>query len=160
MPDTLYAGDKLLDAWLNLTSSLWNTRLVSSMTYNEAHVLGLLMRYGDGAPMTATALIRRTRLLKSQMNKVLTTLETKGFITRTRSLADRRVIELRLTAEGEAAYRREHETAEAILAQLIERIGPEKALAIAHGINDVTAALGEILAADPLSPSNDERKHI
>ena len=79
MDDALYAGDRLLDAWLNLTSTLWNTRLVSSMTYNEAHVLGLLLRHEDGpAPMTATALIARTHLLKSQMNRILTTLESKG----------------------------------------------------------------------------------
>ena len=58
MNDALYAGDKLLDAWLSLTSTLWNTRLVSSMTYNEAHVLGLLLRHEDDpAPMTATVLI-------------------------------------------------------------------------------------------------------
>ena len=64
MDDALYAGDRLLDAWLNLTSTLWNTRLVSSMTYNEAHVLGLLLRHEDDpAPMTATALIARTHLL-------------------------------------------------------------------------------------------------
>ena len=75
MNDVLYAGDKLLDAWLSLTSTLWNTRLVSTMTFNEAHVLGLLLRHRDDpTPMTATALIARTHLLKSQMNKVLTTL--------------------------------------------------------------------------------------
>ena len=64
MNDVLYAGDKLLDAWLSLTSTLWNTRLVSTMTFNEAHVLGLLLRHRDDpTPMTATALIARTHLL-------------------------------------------------------------------------------------------------
>ena len=67
MADKIYAGDKLLDAWLNLTSTLWNTRLVTSMTFNEAHVLGILLRHSSSeSPMTATDLIRRTRLLKSQ----------------------------------------------------------------------------------------------
>lgn len=145
MPDALYAGDKLLDAWLNLTSSLWNTRLVSDMTYNEAHILGLLLRYEQKMPMTATALIRRTRLLKSQMNKVLTTLEGKGYITRTRSAADRRVIELCLTPEGKAAYRKEHERVEAILAGLLARIGADKALSVARDIDEITAALCDIL---------------
>lgn len=149
MSDPLYAGDKLLDAWLNLTSGLWNTRLVSSMTYNEAHVLGLLLRYEASGPMTATALIRRTRLLKSQMNKVLTTLEGKGHITRTRSQGDRRVIELCLTPEGKAAYLSEHQNIEIILGRLVAQIGEEKALRVAHDIDDITRALDGILLASP-----------
>ena len=84
------AGDRLLDAWLSLTSTLWNTRLVSSMTYNECHILGILLRRKE-EPQTATTLIAHTHLLKSQMNKVLTTLEGKGFITRERAQHDRRL---------------------------------------------------------------------
>lgn len=153
--NTLYAGDKLLDAWLNLTSSLWNTRLVTSMTYNEAHILGLLLRYEENGPLSATALTRRTRLLKSQMNKVLTALESQGYITRSRSQADRRVIELRLTPEGKAAYRKEHKNAEVILSRLLEQIGEDRALRVAHDIDDITAVLSDILEDYPLS--NDER---
>lgn len=144
MDQTLNAGNRLLDAWLNLTSTLWNTRLVTSMTYNEAHVLGLLLQHQD-EPMTATGLIARTHLLKSQMNKLLTSLEGKGFITRARALEDRRRVEIRLTPEGEAAYREEHSDVDAILARLIERIGEERALHIAGEIEAVVDALDGIL---------------
>ncbi|MFR2149556.1 MAG: hypothetical protein ACLS7Z_02815 [Christensenellales bacterium] len=41
MPYTPTTGDSLLAATL-LTSTLWNKRLVSTLTYNEAHVLGIL----------------------------------------------------------------------------------------------------------------------
>ena len=44
MPYTPTTGDRLLAAWLSLTSTLWNKRLVSTLTYNEAHVLGILLR--------------------------------------------------------------------------------------------------------------------
>ena len=142
----LYAGDKLLDAWLNLTSTLWNTRLVESMTFNEAHVLGILLRRDDDAlPMTATDLIRRTRLLKSQMNKILTTLEGRGFISRTRAQEDRRMIHIRLTAEGKAAYLEQHKAVESILTQLIERIGAEHALSVAKDLSAITEILDEIV---------------
>lgn len=144
MDQTLNAGNRLLDAWLNLTSTLWNTRLVTSMTYNEAHVLGLLLQHQD-EPMTATGLIARTHLLKSQMNKLLTSLEGKGFITRARALEDRRRVEIRLTPEGEAAYREEHSDVDAILARLLERIGEERALHIAGEIEAVVDALDGIL---------------
>ena len=147
MTDIGYAGEQLLDAWLNLTSTLWNTRIVSSLSYNEAHVMGILLRCSTKeAPMTATDLIRRTRLLKSQMNKVLTTLEGKGFIARARAESDRRLVYIRLTPEGEAAYRAEHADIEALLQQLVGRIGEAQALSLAEQINGLTEALSGLLA--------------
>ncbi|MCI7735721.1 MAG: MarR family transcriptional regulator [Clostridiales bacterium] len=142
--EQLQAGDKLLDAWLNLTSTLWNTRLVVSMPYNEAHVLGLLLRH-CGEPMTATDLIHRTYLLKSQMNKLLTSLESKGFITRVRAKEDKRRIEIRLTPEGVLAYREEHKRVEAILQQLTGRIGAQRALDIAQDLSEIVTLLDDIL---------------
>lgn len=146
MNQSLCAGDALLDAWLNLTSILWNTRLVSSLTYNEAHVMGILLRHSESdQPLTATDLIRSTRLLKSQMNKILTTLERQGFITRSRSESDKRLIYIRLTREGESAYRKEHEGVQAFLTQLIEEIGVERALHIAGELSDITRVLDGIV---------------
>ncbi len=149
MIDIGYAGDKLLDSWLNLTSTLWNTRLVSSLTYNEAHVMGLLLRHSTEAnPMTATDLIHRTRLLKSQMNKILTTLEARGYITRTRSDLDKRMIFIRLTQEGTEAYLEEHKGVNAILNQLISKIGPERALHIAKELGEITEILDGIVSGE------------
>lgn len=147
MTGDLYAGDKLLSAWLSLTSTLWNTRIVSAMTYNEAHVLGLLLRSKrvGGAPLTATDLIRRTHLLKSQMNKVLTTLEGKGYICRVRSKQDKRMAFIHISQEGEEAYSLAHADVDAILAKLLDRIGSERALAIAVEIEDVVCVLDDIL---------------
>ena len=146
MPYTPTTGDRLLAAWLSLTSTLWNKRLVSTLTYNEAHVLGILLRAEDTARVcTATTLIAQTRLLKSQMNKLLTTLENKGYITRTRSSEDKRVIFIALTESGEAAYLAEHAHVEAIVSQLIAQIGEDKAQALTQGINETVAALENIL---------------
>jgi len=149
MTEIGYAGDKLLDSWLNLTSTLWNTRLVSSLTYNEAHVMGLLLRHSMQAnPMTATDLIRRTRLLKSQMNKILTALEERGYITRTRAELDKRMIFIRLTQEGIDAYQAEHKNVEAILDQLVAKIGSERALFIARELGEITEILDNIVSDD------------
>ena len=146
MTDRMYAGDKLLDAWLNLTSTLWNTRLVSSMTFNEAHVLGILLRHqSDEEPMTATDLIRRTRLLKSQMNKIITSLEGRGYVSRVRASLDKRMIHIHLTAEGERAYLEQHKAVEDILEQLIERIGAERALLVAAELSEITEILDDIV---------------
>ena len=146
MTDSIHAGDKLLDAWLNLTSTLWNTRLVTSMTFNEAHVLGILLRHdSEESPMTATDLIRRTRLLKSQMNKILTTLESKHFITRERARGDRRMVYIRLAPAGESAYIQEHAHIDTFLHTLIDRIGETKALLVAEHLNEIIGVLGDLL---------------
>lgn len=146
MTDIGAAGEQLLDAWLNLTSTLWNTRVVSSLTYNEAHVMGILLRRGAAeSPMTATDLIRRTRLLKSQMNKVLTRLEACGFITRARSDQDRRMIHVHLTEEGKTAYLREHKGVEALLRELVDRIGVDRALSVAKDLCGITDVLDAIV---------------
>lgn len=146
MTDSIHAGDKLLDAWLNLTSTLWNTRLVTSMTFNEAHVLGILLRHdSDEAPMTATDLIRRTRLLKSQMNKILTSLEKQGFVSRARASADKRMIHIRLTQEGRSAYLQQHKGVEELLSSLIERFGEERALSVARDLSEITSILDGIV---------------
>ena len=146
MPCTLTTGDRLLAAWLSLTSTLWNKRLVSTLTYNEAHVLGILLRAENtGRTCTATTLIAETRLLKSQMNKVLTTLEGKGFLLRTRSDADKRVILIRLTDAGRAAYLAEHEHIAAILDRLIDALGEDKTRALTDGINEAVSALEHLV---------------
>lgn len=146
MSDITKVADDLLAAWLNLSSTLWNKRLVSTMTYNEAHVLGILLRHKDDAdPMTATDLIRRTRLLKSQMNKILTTLEKQNFISRIRAEADKRLIHIRLTEQGKAAYLKAHQDVEIILSTLIERIGPQRAVHITKEISDLTDVLETIV---------------
>ena len=153
MIDISYAGDKLLDSWLNLTSTLWNTRLVSSLTYNEAHVMGLLLRHSTPeSPMTATDLIRRTRLLKSQMNKILTALESRGFITRTRAEMDKRMFFILLTQEGVDAYLEEHKSVDAILNQLVNKIGPERALYIARELGEITEILDGIVPSEKNAP--------
>ena len=146
MADKIYAGDKLLDAWLNLTSTLWNTRLVTSMTFNEAHVLGILLRHGSSeSPMTATDLIRRTRLLKSQMNKILTTLEKQNYISRERAETDKRLIYIRLTENGKAAYLHEHKNVESILDALVNRLGVERAAHLTKEISALTDVLDTIV---------------
>ena len=144
---THHPGDCLLEAWLSLTSTLWNTRLVSSMSFNECHILGILLRHGEHAqPQTATGLITLTHMLKSQMNKVLTTLEHKGFITRERAQSDRRRVYIRLTEAGRAAYIREHAHIDAVLRKVVERIGESKALTVAQDLKTVTGILDGILA--------------
>ena len=69
-------NDELLSVWLQLTNVIDNERLVEGMPFNEALVCGLL----SGGCRTASELCAETRILKSQMNAILRSLEGKGVI--------------------------------------------------------------------------------
>ena len=79
------------------------------------------------------------------MNKLLTPLEGKGVICRARSEEDKRVILIRLTDAGRAAYLAEHEHIAGILSQLIDTLGEDRAHALTDGINEAVSALEHIV---------------
>lgn len=138
------AGERLLSAWLTLSSTLWNERIVTGMTFNEAFVCNLLSRQDAAQPLTATDLCQRTKLLKSQMNKVLSEMERKGYVQRMRSEKDKRQVLLSLTEAGQTAYAKEHSGISEILHRLVEDLGEEKALHAADIVEEITQSLEKI----------------
>lgn len=119
------SGEMLVEAWLALSSALWNSRVVYDMTFSEVSICNLINR-NPGKTSTATELCRKTGLLKSQMNRVLRAMENKDYLVRVRSQADRRVVYLRLTDVGNAAYQREHKQIMEMVDRLVLEIGPEE----------------------------------
>ena len=120
-------NEELLTVWLRLTSIIDNQRLVSGLPFNEAVVCNLLAKaQQEGRCLTASDLCAHTRILKSQMNAILVSLERKGVIARQRSQQDRRQVELRLLPEGAARYQESHRQSVALAARLAGRMGEEK----------------------------------
>lgn len=124
-------NEELLSAWLELTSVVDNQRLGSdrreALPFNEAVVCSLLAgAQRGGGSLTASELCARTRILKSQMNAILRSLEGKGVIARERSQTDRRCIELRLLPEGCSRYADGHRRALELVDRLIGAMGEEK----------------------------------
>ena len=126
--------EELLAAWLRLTTVIDNQRLAVScaadqprLPFNEAMVCGLLYAaQASGESLTASGLCRRTRILKSQMNAILRSLEGKGVISRRQSQADRRLVELRLLPGGLALYRESHRRSVSMAGRLIDEMGEER----------------------------------
>ena len=127
-------NEELLSAWLHLTNVIDNQRLASGhgsapLPFNEAMVCGLLAQAGEHR-LTASDLCRRTRILKSQMNAILRSLERKGVICRRQSRTDRRRIELELLPEGAALYWENHQRFRALSDRLIGEMGREQAVVL------------------------------
>lgn len=129
-------NEELLNVWLRLTNIIDNQRLAAARTpqekpdalpFNEAMVCGLLAQAAAaGRPVTASGLCRQTRILKSQMNVILRSLEGRGMIVRRRSQTDRRQIELHLLPAGRACYEATHRRALEMTNRLIAGLGPER----------------------------------
>ncbi|MBO5071281.1 MAG: MarR family transcriptional regulator [Roseburia sp.] len=122
-------SEALLSAWLRVSTSVNNSRIVSKLSYNESLVCNLLYRnHRDetAAPMTATLLCQKTKMLKSQMNRTLNQLETRGIIRRERSLEDKRVVHILLNSDALKDYEKQHESIIDILNKIITELGLEE----------------------------------
>lgn len=119
-------NEELLAAWLRLGVVVDNQRLVSEMPFNEVLVCGILLRAQEqGQALTASDLCARTRILKSQMNALLGSLEKKGYLLRRRSQTDLRRVELSLLPVGVERYLESHRQTLALVDRLIDAVGRE-----------------------------------
>ena len=135
-------NEALLEAWLRLSTTVINSRLVSNLSYNESLVCHILYRnLKDGAKkmLTATDLCEKTKILKSQMNRILNKLEEKRMIIRTRSTKDKRQIFVSFNMEQAEEFEKQHRNIMELLNTIIGKIGAkdaEDALRIFHNISD------------------------
>ena len=108
---TAFYQEELLQAWIDMSLRIRGNRLVSGFSFNEIVVCRLLyeQQIRGEKPLTAADLCRRMQLLKSQLNKILTSMEKQELIERVRCQNDRRKIEIRLKPGAEEIYIQAHE---------------------------------------------------
>lgn len=122
-------SEALLGAWLHISTSINNSRIVKTLSYNESLICNYLYRNQldeDAEPMTATKLCNKTKMLKSQMNRTLNQLESKSMIQKERSDVDKRVVYIKLNSEAIKDYEKQHEAIMLILNRIIEELGLER----------------------------------
>ncbi|MBR6628039.1 MAG: MarR family transcriptional regulator [Lachnospiraceae bacterium] len=122
-------GEALLEAWLQLSTAINNSRLVSELSFNESLICNLLyqnLRDDSASRMTATDLCAATKMQKSLMNRTLKQLESKGVISRERSTEDMRRIYIYLNHEQTQKYRIQHNRILDMINELIRQLGPDK----------------------------------
>lgn len=145
MKDT---NEALLSAWLRLSTSVINSRLVTDMSFNESLVCNILYRNLMENPekkITATELCNVTKILKSQMNRILNQLEKKAIIIRERSKDDKRQVFVKMDLLHADAYRRQHEKILKIVDEVISHLGEEKAIETINILTQVSAVTDELL---------------
>ena len=136
--------ERLLSAWLRLAVQISNERVVTDMPFKEALVCNLLSKAPEGK-LTATDLCEQTKTLKSQMNRVLGSMEEKGLIFRERSTVDKRQIDIRLNEEKSGLYRQEHNKNLRLVNAIIEKFGKEKTEGLLEELAYISDVIGEVL---------------
>ena len=118
-------NEKVLDAWLEMTTVINNERITVDLPYNESMICRYLYQNQDQR-VTATDLCNWMRMQKSQMNRTLTAMEKKNLITRVRSQEDHRQIFLTLNASMMQVYQDQHEKIIELVDGIFKKIGYDK----------------------------------
>lgn len=141
-------NEKLLDAWVRVSLAVNSERVVSEMPYNESVVCNILYRNEretKESRITATDLCNRTKILKSQMNRILNSLEGKGFITRERSAKDKRQVFVKFNMDKADLYVKQHAKILKLVDAFIEKFGKEKAVEIIDIFNGISDLAEEVI---------------
>lgn len=141
--------EKLLCAWMDMALNIRGNRIVSSLSFNEIIVCNILYRNKcSGEPLlTATDIGNHTKLLKSQLNKVLTTMEEKKLIERTRSDSDKRKVCLQLREDHMDIYFKEHEKVMQLVRGVCDKLGEDKVITLSALLTEAVAAVDDIQQA-------------
>jgi len=87
------------------------------LTFNEMRVL---MHTGRHPGVTHKDLIERSHTDKAQMTRLITTLEVRGWLTRTPSATDKRVRCLHLSPAGQQLFKQEQKVQQRVAAELLK----------------------------------------
>ncbi len=145
----IQANEALLRAWLRMSTSVVNNRVVTELSFNEALICNILFReqlIDPKARLTATDLCAKTKMLKSQMNRTLGQLEARGIIRRERSTEDRRQVFVTMDADRAGLYHQLHERVLGIVDAIIERIGEEHAAQTAALLEEIADVADQLLS--------------
>jgi DNA-binding MarR family transcriptional regulator len=96
----------------------------------------------ESAPIKVSALARRMYLHPATVVGILDRLEGHGLVTRTRSLEDRRVVEIELTDKGKILVAQSPVVAQGLLVKGLEPLPEEKLLHIAEVLEQLVMILG------------------
>ncbi len=140
-------NEQLLNVWLQLSTVVNNERVVSDVPYNESLICNLLYQaeqQNSETRLTATDLCNATKMLKSQMNRTLNSMEAKGFITRDRSATDKRQVYVSLNPEHTALYKDQHDRILKSIDIIIQKMGREKTVQTINLLSQITNIAKEV----------------
>lgn len=122
--------EKVLSSWIGLNALLKDSRVIKSMTYNEAVVMRIVLaRYReDGVGLTPLQqIIRETHMLKSQVNRTVNALCQQGYLQKSKDSRDGRNLLVQPIQERLSEFLAVHRHSLRLAQRVIDIIGEEDA---------------------------------
>lgn len=114
----------LIQAWVQLSGILKNSRFTKELSYNEAIIMLQLYEAG-GRPVSIRDITAKTHMLKSLVNRTINSVEEKGLLVRCEAEGDRRVGYVRCVEERMEVFLQVHNASMDIAKNISRIIGQE-----------------------------------
>lgn len=140
-------NEKILNLWLDIASIINNQRLVSYLSFNEAHICNRLWRQlgQEKDYLTQNELCNETGIEKALMNRTLRALEEKGIIERTKTDVDRRIVQVKLKRDNNIYLEQVHQKSLEIVDKMLSYWGEENAEKIIESLQLITQAAKHVV---------------
>lgn len=107
-------------------------------------------------PHTLNELADAMSVSSASMSRTVTVLEERGWLSRTRSTEDRRLVQIELTSEGHQVLQNIESRTEDFLTQVLEQLPDEKLDTLREGMDILIGAFANQLTAVPTDSLEDQ----
>lgn len=118
--------EKLLEAWVSLSSILKNNRITKGLMYNESIIMLLAYRKYQHSPerkISFKEIVQATNMQKSLVNRTVNALIEKNLLERVEGDGDKRVQFVRCVQENLETFLMVHQESLQIVSQIVSIIG-------------------------------------
>lgn len=130
---------ELLRAWIKMSENIKIKKILENVSFNEMLIMSYIY---ENENATASAISKKTNLLKSQMNRSLNELEKKKLISRNINPEDKRFVYLSLTKQGKQTYEKEHKRVMDVISKVRNTLGNKKTKLLTNYLNEAIDAIG------------------
>lgn len=114
----------------------------SDVSLKEMHTIDII---GKNTDVTPTDIAKELLLTLGTVTTSLNKLEAKGYITRTRSLTDRRVVYIALTSKGRLLYRLHRQFHKNMVLKIMGDMSENEAQALQNGLAKLHQFLEDLM---------------
>lgn len=132
--------EDLLNAWLKMSVCIKGNRILKELSFNEITILNAL----NGGDLTFKMILEKTKMLKSQLNRVLNALINKKMVISYANNNDKRSIIYSLNDQNREIYDNEHKRILIIMNSIKNSLGEDETKRLALDIERATDIVNKI----------------
>ena len=139
-------NEDIVLSWVHLSAILKNSRVTNGLAYNEAVVMLLLYneyRASGKGILPFSRIVEETRMLKSQANRTVASLEEKGFVTKLCGSRDKRAVYVSASPDCMDKFLAVHSQSLALANGICNIIGEEDARVFVRIVEKIVARAGD-----------------